>query len=77
MSGVHIGHDCNIGDNVTEFLSNAQMLKVTIASNSTLAGHVHVAADADIGGGAGTNIYRLTNRNSSICSNRKSSIRRW
>ena len=40
MAGVHIGHNCQIGDNVV------------IANNCLLAGHVHVDDGAFLGGGS-------------------------
>ena len=40
MAGVHIGHNCEIGDNVV------------IANNCLLAGHVHVDDGAFLGGGS-------------------------
>ena len=40
MAGVHIGHNCEVGDNVV------------IANNCLLAGHVHVDDSAFLGGGS-------------------------
>jgi len=40
MAGVHVGHDCRVGD------------RAVLAGQSGLAGHVEVGADTIIGGGA-------------------------
>jgi len=45
MAGVHVAHDCNIGD------------RVVIANNGMLGGHVHVGNDVTLAGGVGVSHF--------------------
>ena len=45
MAGVHIAHDCNVGD------------RIVIANNGMLGGHVHVGNDVTLAGGVGVSHF--------------------
>jgi UDP-N-acetylglucosamine acyltransferase len=45
MTGVHIAHDCNVGD------------RIVIANNGMLGGHAHIANDVTLAGGVGVHHF--------------------